>query len=697
MFSSAKFEKRELLVISPLCIAIQLDNLQLVKKLIEKEVNPLDEDEDGYTLLHFAAEAGRLNILKYLVEEVGCNPAVAGNNTTLHAAAYSNQLHIVKYLIEQCQMDCSASDDSNITPLSYACLQGEYNMARYLIKCMSEHMKMEDILYSYSTVIAGGYAANSHLGCACIGGNLSIVKYLVEECNCDPFRPELGKKSVSPLILTASFDHLHIMKYLVQMQNDVHVTRLTNESEALIPLAVHNHSFEMIKFLIERLGCDPNCKYMDKAPVQYAVRQGDLDIIKYLLIDLKCDPCAKDSSGIQPIHVAAGEGHLHVVKYLIEKQQCNPSALDNKEITPLAFAADYGHLSIVRYLTLKHHCNPLRPSLDSRNSLHRAASCGYTDIVRFFVEELKCDPNSYIKTSGETLLTTAAHCGHLSLVSYLLEIGSEHHDQIGLTPLDYAAAYGHLHIVKYLTAKYKILYSSTASTSVSSLIYATVGGHLKVVKYLLEDQHYSKHIVNSHGETLVHTAAAFGHIEIVKYLVIDMKCDPSIKNKRLLTPLDHACSHGHLDIVKLFVEKMNCDLKACNEDGTTPFHIAVKRGHLKIVKYLVDKLYCDVNSMNKYNNTPLHYAASNGHLDIIRYLTEKKAKITWQDDEGNTSLHFAAENNHLEVVMFLTSKVDNFPSIVNHFQKTPLDIALQSDSEISVSALYLIVVMFNHL
>lgn len=132
--------------LSPLYKATSKGDLQEVQKLIEEGANPLDEDENNDTVLHYA---GKLDILKYLIEDVGCNPATEGwlGSTTLHSAAAAKQLPIVKYLIEQCQLDPSVLDDENYrSPLVYACRSGDLNIVRYLIECMRENtMTLDDI------------------------------------------------------------------------------------------------------------------------------------------------------------------------------------------------------------------------------------------------------------------------------------------------------------------------------------------------------------------------------------------------------------------------------------------------------------------------------------------------------------------------------------------------------------------------
>lgn len=151
MMISAERKRKPLPFINPLRLAISVGNLSKVKQLIEDGKNPLDRDINNETSLHIAALLGQLHILKYLIEDIGCNPATEGwqGSTTLHIAAQAKHLVIVQYLVERCQLDpATALDSINRSPLVYACHGGGLDVVRYLIRYMHDnmHMNLEDII-----------------------------------------------------------------------------------------------------------------------------------------------------------------------------------------------------------------------------------------------------------------------------------------------------------------------------------------------------------------------------------------------------------------------------------------------------------------------------------------------------------------------------------------------------------------------
>ena len=65
-------------------------NLKEIRTMIERgDYNPLNKDENGNTAIHCAAMNGHLHVVKYFVEDLGCNPTLPGvkNCTILHIAA----------------------------------------------------------------------------------------------------------------------------------------------------------------------------------------------------------------------------------------------------------------------------------------------------------------------------------------------------------------------------------------------------------------------------------------------------------------------------------------------------------------------------------------------------------------------------------------------------------------------------------
>lgn len=96
-FKSVYFGK-----ITPLCRAVDLNNLAIVKFLLDKKVDPNQIKEDGSTALMSASAIGNMEILKVLIE-AGANPnfqTIERRNTPLLQAVWHGKVDIAISLLE---------------------------------------------------------------------------------------------------------------------------------------------------------------------------------------------------------------------------------------------------------------------------------------------------------------------------------------------------------------------------------------------------------------------------------------------------------------------------------------------------------------------------------------------------------------------------------------------------------------------
>lgn len=530
MMVSAKSVSGKQLRSSRIYKATYLDDEELVRQLIEEGANPLDKDEYGTTLLHHTAMLGRLNILKYIIEDCGCNPATENDDgtTALHSAAEGNQLDVVKYLVNECHMDPSALDKNNYSPLTFACRRGNLKMVIFLEESILEYMRKDDVYYGAAA--RQRKSVNNPLCVACFHGHLPVVKYLVEECGCDPSRAESGKKS--PLLCAVCGNHVHIVKYLTDLDNNkIQVDHPTAHELSLVDIAVELQSLEMVKFLTLSLKCNPIHKKNGVTTLHAAAKLGQLGILKHLF-SLKCDPNIRGWCGRQPIHIAAVKGHLNIVRYLIEEQSCSPSSLDYTNTTPLYLAASDGHLSIVRYLTLNHNCDPLRLEYNCTNSLHAAIMYGHLEVIHFIVWELKCKASSvkgklppiYLAALSGNLEVvdffmdalgcnprsrqqTALLCCQLPMLKYLVFTKGMH---IALnSKIDYIASSGGLDVVNHLS--HVNVYSENSSPLAP----------FDLAMFIITERRY-QYTVNSDQNLLLCTVTYDGYMTLAAYIMRGM-------------------------------------------------------------------------------------------------------------------------------------------------------------------------------
>ena len=174
-------------------------DLEGVQKLVEKKkeedkkkfINEENRVDEGKTPLHYAAENGRLDVIKYLLGEgANVNHKVVvspyGSNISgapLHAAAVQGFLDIVKVLVEQGGANIELGNQNDNKPLYLAAKHGHLNIVKYLVR-------------KGANVNSKNSLGNFPFHPAARRGYFDIVKYLVEN----------GAEPTTTIILSKVFD-----------------------------------------------------------------------------------------------------------------------------------------------------------------------------------------------------------------------------------------------------------------------------------------------------------------------------------------------------------------------------------------------------------------------------------------------------------------------------------------------------------
>ncbi len=121
----------------------------------------------GNTLLTLACNAGKLEILKYLIDhkEIAVEEATSiSRKTLLHLASERDHFDIVQYLVEEKEADFQAETKDGKTPLHFVCESGHLDILKYLIEVKGAIFKP-----FINTLLTLAYR------------HLDVIKYLVEE------------------------------------------------------------------------------------------------------------------------------------------------------------------------------------------------------------------------------------------------------------------------------------------------------------------------------------------------------------------------------------------------------------------------------------------------------------------------------------------------------------------------------------
>ena len=432
-----------------------------------------------------------------------------------------------------------------------------------------------------------------------------------------------------------------------------------NKGVILFHLAAYHGWLDIIKTIQQHISMYDVRDSAGLTPLHYAAAASSencLEMINYLINTLGCDPNAKTTRRSLPLHISCRHGNLDTAKYFITEQNCNPNVQNSDGWTPLHMASQNGHINIIQYLIVEQNCDPNTSNNYGNLSLHNACANGQLNTVKYFIREQKCDPNCQTK-NGHTPLYCASENGHMDIIKYLVtELGCDPTilNNNGLLPLHIASLNGHSNTVKYFIGEQKCDPNSRTDYGSTPLHCASENGHMDIIQYLITELGCDPTISNSNGLLPLHIASLNGHLNAVKYFITEQNSHPNIQGCQGFTPLHCAAQGGHLDIIQYLITELGCEPTISDNNGFLPLHIASLKGHLNTVKYLICEQKCHPNSRSKNGSTPLYCASQNGHMDIIQYLvTELGCDPTIVDFECRTFLHWACYYGLSDMVQWL--------------------------------------------
>ncbi|KAI1325310.1 hypothetical protein F5Y16DRAFT_401470 [Xylariaceae sp. FL0255] len=396
-------------------------------------------------------------------------------------------------------------------------------------------------------------------------------------------------------------------------------------------------------------------------------------------------------------------GHEAVVKLLLEKGS-QIEAQDSKNCSPLQLACYRGHERIARALVEKGaNVNsiglgysdwalaPLFSALSHSTSLaelliEKGADLEYEHPIRDYeVEYLE-------EARRNTVLTSAASSGKLSIVRFLLEKGAEieHKNTDYLlkpkeTPLlaavmSFRDGTEHLPTIQLLLEKGANI-ETAGEWDITPLIGAVQKELPTVVELLLN--HGADIEGKDHGgQTPLFWAVHTTHDSSILNLLLDKGANIETKNEYGRTPLFQAVRRSddpsHL---KILLDK-DANIEAKDQDGRTPlFRAAQKYSNPSHLKTLLDR---GANIEAKPNDgiTVLSRTAHNYHNQYnqttLEFLLDNGADIESQDFEGRTPLMHAvtSTDSNIDIVKLLISRGANV-NAADFKKNTVLELAIR--------------------
>lgn len=313
--------------------AITLGQFDVAGKLLEAGADPALADYHGETALHLAAQQGNAalvallmtkgadaNALDYMgtpplllvknpqvidiLLEKGANPKKGDytGRTLLHTAARSNKPLVISLLAHGA--DINAADCMGATPLSFAMMNNNWEIAAFLIaQGARTDIRIPDRVSPFQVALSGGEAAKP------------VARALMDKLP-DLRQPVDRTFGISVLQVIAGYGYQDLAEAALARNADINATDIFNQTPLME--AIRANKTEFAKFLISK-GADARCTDRNGLTVLHiAVSAGNIELVK-ILLDKGIDVNAKNTAGETPLRSAMKNGKTAIADLLRQK------------------------------------------------------------------------------------------------------------------------------------------------------------------------------------------------------------------------------------------------------------------------------------------------------------------------------------------------------------------------------------------
>lgn len=682
-----------------LAVAVDTEQLNLVKALLAAGANIQKATIDSTTPLHVAAKKGSKEVCALLLSHPGVdiNVPLKSGLTPLHLAIQFN-LFSVQLLFIQRGASLSTYGWEKVTPFHLAVSQGNSDAVRTMVEAAGKvtleggarlidfpdlygktplNIALNFRFHDIVELLLNGMATqpiteefivqlcqskidplfirnviNTHAlrkeqlqkayYIAAKVGHNQMVSLFERQYEVLPFCDENEWSSIH---FAAKYDHFDLIRKQIASGKDLQLK--DKEGFTLTGIATRYGSKNVLKILLKALeknlggalleGHLPRKRQLLAQAVESASHEC-VEIIASYLVHLNI---ALDQEGRHASHIAAQEGDVEMLE-LLRTRGANFSMRDKAKQTAFHYAFAFEREDAIDYFLNKKYEFHLPLDL-----LAFTARKGKPKHVERLLKK-GIDPNQS-ENNQDLPIFDAIRAGRLDTLLVLASYGADLNrlSVNGDSAVSLAAKEGQHKILEYLS-----LYIKGEATKLPPPI--SDDGRTKYHKMALKGEvvdFKNKDVwkVDKHGVSILHLYATQDNINSLK-LAINSCSQIDCEDDRGCTPLGYALISEKYDAAKCLLEaKANPNHR--NKNQVSPFFIAIEQ------KALIDAMLkhgANPNSHN-FNNktTALHFAVQNDYDYGVQKLIAAGARVNQGDIKGVTPLHTAAKKGRLDLVTTL--------------------------------------------
>ena len=292
---------------------------------------------------HAAVQKGDADVVRQLIDEdVQIDARNHYGKTPLHVVAESGQAEIAELLLEGgAEIEVRTSGGMGVfgaTPLMLAARSGQAGVTELLVLAGADVNAVENYYLSGRSVLQ--FAAES--------GQTGVAEILI--ANGADLEIKSGQARATPLFMAARKGDLAMAELFIS--KGANVNAVDGYASTPLHVAVVSGDVDMVQLLITK-GADLNAKtagggYPGETPLHVAAFAGQTQIAELLLAN-NADVNANDQYGYTPLRRAVDQGHLAMVELLV-KMGADATTRDTNGVTLLHAVAYTDHVSIAELL-----------------------------------------------------------------------------------------------------------------------------------------------------------------------------------------------------------------------------------------------------------------------------------------------------------------------------------------------------------
>ncbi|KAH0545822.1 hypothetical protein KQX54_003273 [Cotesia glomerata] len=482
---------------TPLQLAVAINNLAVVKLLLEKRADINKSTEAMGTPLAVAVDNDNYKLYNFLIKS-GANVKMPLPMTLLHRSVNINNYRITQDLIRR-GLDVNALNEHK--------KHETYKYSPLQIAVTRENLKITKLLIRSKAKVNDERCIKTALGIACEQANYELVKILFEGgANVNEISDEK-----SPLHLAICKGNYEIVEYLIKCQADVNIN---SKNDSPLHLAVKARDRKMIELLLKNIAL-VNWSHISQPILMLAVENSDFEVIK-MLVNAGADVKATNNKLYSLLRLAIKQNSFDIVKLLVDL-----GADLNANDVPLYWAVSAKNYEITEYLITHGTKNIDQCPPFQYTPLHVAVKNQDINIVSLL---LKFNPNINFAYNYPTVLGSAIKTSNLKLIELLLkykglDINAPCYDQC--TPIELAVEKNNIDLVKLLLKYHVNINFQIAQNNRWFISHVGYAGRFEMLKFFINNEIVETNYKDpSNGETFLHLAIKCRSFKKAEFIIL---------------------------------------------------------------------------------------------------------------------------------------------------------------------------------